>query len=113
MARQGRRLRDPGPSGCADPLGARLLFQRGRAAALRNSTAARRLRLPNAVLRELLIATSPGEGRATLLEEGVPVELFVERGDRNEAGSIHLGRVSRLLPALSAMLVDIGGEKAA
>ena len=65
------------------------------------------------MLRELLIAASPGEWRAALLEEGGPVELFVERGDRNEAGSIHLGRVSRLLPALSAMLVDIGGEKAA
>jgi Rne/Rng family ribonuclease len=65
------------------------------------------------LLSDLLIAAGPGEWRAALLEDGTPVELFVERGDRNEAGSIHLGRVSRLLPALSAMLVDIGGDRPA
>jgi ribonuclease G len=62
---------------------------------------------------ELLIAAGPGEWRAALLEEGAPVELFVERGDRSEAGSIHLGRVRRLLPALGAMLVEIGDERPA
>ena len=62
---------------------------------------------------ELLIAAGPGEWRAALLEDGVPVELFVERGDRSEAGSIHLGRVRGLLPALGAMLVDIGGDRPA
>ncbi len=55
----------------------------------------------------------PGEWRAALLEKGVPVELYVERGDRNEAGSIHLGRAVRLLPALGAALVDIGGDRPA
>jgi ribonuclease G len=60
--------------------------------------------------RQLLISAGPGEWRAVLLEEGVPVELYVERGNRSEAGSIHLGRVARLLPALGAALVDIGGE---
>jgi len=62
---------------------------------------------------ELLIAAGPGEWRAALLEDGIPLELFVERGDRSEAGSIHLGRVRRLLPALGAALVDIGGDRAA
>jgi ribonuclease G len=61
----------------------------------------------------LLIAAGPGEWRATLLEDGLPVELHVERGDRNEAGSIHLGRVRRLVPALNAALVDIGEERPA
>jgi Rne/Rng family ribonuclease len=60
---------------------------------------------------ELLIAAGPGEWRAALLEDGVPVELFVERGDWREAGSIHLGRVCRLLPALGAKLVDIGDDR--
>ena len=46
-------------------------------------------------------------------EDGVPAELFVERGDRSETGSIHLGRVSRLVPGLSAALVDIGEERPA
>jgi Rne/Rng family ribonuclease len=62
---------------------------------------------------ELLIAAGPGEWRAALLEDGVPVELFAERGDRSETGSIYLGRVRRLLPALGAMLVDIGGDRPA
>ena len=48
-----------------------------------------------------------------LLEEDVPVELYVERGDRSEAGSIHLGRVRQLVPALGAALVDIGGDRPA
>jgi ribonuclease G len=61
--------------------------------------------------RELLIAAGPGEWRAALLEDGVAVELFVERGDRSEAGSIHLGRVRRLVPALGAALIDIGGDR--
>jgi ribonuclease G len=63
--------------------------------------------------RELLIAAGPGEWRAALLEDGLPVELFVERGDRSAAGSIHLGRVRRLVPALGAALVDIGGDRPA
>ena len=62
---------------------------------------------------ELLIAAGPGEWRAALLEGGAAVELFVERGERGEAGSIHLGRVHRLVPALGAALVDIGGDRPA
>jgi ribonuclease G len=61
----------------------------------------------------LLIAAGPGEWRAALLEDGAPVELFVERGDGSETGSIHLGRARRLLPALDAMLVDIGTDRPA
>src|SRR5271163_1131851 len=113
MARQGRRLRDPGAGRCSDPLGLRLLFERGRTAAVRDGSAARRPRLSTALPGELLIAAGPGEWRAALLEDGIPVELFVERGDRNEAGSIHLGRVRRLVPALDAVLVDIGGDRLA
>src|SRR6516225_3967395 len=111
MARQGGRLRDPGPGGCSDPLGERVVLECGRTAAVRDGSTAHRPRLPIALLGALLIAGGPGEWRAALLEDGVPVELFIERGDQSEAGSIHLGRVRRLLPALGAMLVDIrGGE---
>lgn len=63
--------------------------------------------------RELTIAAGPGEWRAALVENGVPVELRVERRDGFEADSIHLGRVLRLLPALGAALVDIGGDRPA
>src|SRR5690348_11912078 len=113
MARQGRRVRDPGPCGGTDPLGQRVLFERRRAAALRDHTAARRPRLSTELDRELLISAGPGEWRAALLEEGIPVELFVERGDRSEPRSIHLGRVRQLVPALGAALVDIGGDRPA
>ncbi|HEX6440627.1 MAG TPA: hypothetical protein VF007_00465, partial [Stellaceae bacterium] len=63
--------------------------------------------------RQLLISAGPGEWRAALLETGIPVELFVERGDRCETGSVHLGRVRQLAPALGAALVDIGGDRPA
>ena len=63
--------------------------------------------------RELVIAAGPGEWRAAFVEDGEPVELQVERGDGVEAGSIHLGRVVRLLPALGAAQVDIGGARPA
>jgi ribonuclease G len=63
--------------------------------------------------RELLISAGPGEWRAALVEDGKPVELRVERGEGVEFGSLHLGRVTRLLPALGAAFVDIGGDRPA
>ena len=67
----------------------------------------------SAVRRELLIAAGPGEWRAAWLEDGVAAELYVERGDTAPAGSIHLGRVVRLVAGLDAALVDIGEERPA
>ena len=61
--------------------------------------------------RELLIGAGPGEWRAAWLEDGVAVELHVERGDTRPAGSIHLGRVVRRVGGLDAALVDIGEER--
>lgn len=63
--------------------------------------------------RELIVSAAPGEWRAALVEDGIAVEVGVERGERLDAGSIHLGRVRRLLPALGAALVDIGGDRPA
>ena len=65
---------------------------------------------PKPVDRRTLDAR-PGEWRAAWLEDGVAVELYVERGDIRPAGSIHLGRVVRLAPGLDAALVDIGDER--
>jgi Ribonuclease G/E len=65
------------------------------------------------VSRELVIAAGPGEWRAALVEDGVVADLFVERGQGFEIGSHYLGRVIRLLPALGAVLVDLGGERPA
>src|SRR6185312_9363773 len=44
---------------------------------------------------------------------GEAIELYVERGDTRPAGSIHLGRVVRLVPGLEALLVDIGDDRPA
>lgn len=61
--------------------------------------------------RDLLIAAGPGEWRAALLEDGAPVELYIERGDTKLAGSIHLGRVVRLAPGLDSAFVEIGDAR--
>jgi Ribonuclease G/E len=61
--------------------------------------------------RQLLIAAGPGEWRAAWLEDSVAAELHIERGDRPPAGSVHLGRVVRLVGGLDAALVDIGAER--
>jgi Ribonuclease G/E len=61
--------------------------------------------------RELLISAGPGEWRAALLEDGAPVELYVERGDTRPPGSVHLGRVVRRAPGLDSAFVEIGDPR--
>src|SRR5260370_37224596 len=64
--------------------------------------------------RDLLIAVSPGEMRAVLVEAGRAADLRIERlGEGSRVGEIHLGRVVALLPALPAALVEIGLERPA
>jgi ribonuclease G len=63
------------------------------------------------LISELLISVGPGEWRAAWLEDGIAAELYVERGTTRPAGSIHLGRVVRLVAGLDAALVDIGDER--
>ena len=41
------------------------------------------------------------------------LELYVERGDTRPPGSVHLGRVVRVVPGLDAALVDIGDDRPA
>src|SRR5205814_10116205 len=48
---------------------------------------------------------------AAWLEDGIAAELHVERGDAAPAGTIHLGRVLRLVAGLDAALIDIGAER--
>src|ERR1700704_1314991 len=112
MARQGRRLCDPGPGGGIRVVDVGVVFERGRAAALRDGATAVRPRLP-ANMSELLISPGPGEWRAAWVENDEAVELYVERGDTKPPGSIHLGRVVRMAPGLDAVLVDIGDERPA
>jgi len=60
----------------------------------------------------LLINRSPSEVRVALLEEGQPVEIYVERqADRGVVGNVYRGRVVRVLPGIQAAFVDIGLER--
>jgi ribonuclease G len=65
------------------------------------------------VSRALLLACSPGEVWAALVEDGALTGLRVLRaGARGRAGEIFLGRVVALRPELPAALIDIGLDRA-
>ena len=59
---------------------------------------------------DILIEVGPEQTRVVVAENGSPVECRIERaGTRSEIGDIHLGRVKKVVPALDAAFVDIGG----
>jgi len=62
--------------------------------------------------RALLISVGPGEAWAALCEDGAPVALRIARsGAGPRAGTLFLGRIVALDPALPAALVDIGADR--
>jgi ribonuclease G len=61
---------------------------------------------------ELIIHTRPYDTRVALVENGVVVELYIERATGQELmGNIYRGRVIRVLPGMQAAFVDIGLER--
>jgi ribonuclease G len=61
------------------------------------------------VIRELALSVAPGEVRGALLEDGIPVELLLERDDAGSlVGAVFLGRVARLAPSLPGAFVELG-----
>jgi ribonuclease G len=63
---------------------------------------------------EIVINASVGETRVGIIERNLFTELHIERADeRNVAGTVVKGRVTRVLPGMQAAFVDIGLEKAA
>lgn len=63
-------------------------------------------------MRQLVISRDTLETRVALLEEGRPVELYVERpGCRSLVGNIYKGRVENVLAGMDAAFVDIGLER--
>lgn len=63
---------------------------------------------------ELVINARPHETRVALVENGVPVELYIERKTGQELmGNIYQGRVVRVLPGMQAAFVDIAHERTA
>ncbi len=63
--------------------------------------------------QRIIINVTPQEARVALLENDTLAEIHIERAEqRNIAGNIYKGKVSRVLPGMQAAFVDIGLEKA-
>src|SRR5438094_5185083 len=62
--------------------------------------------------KELVVSSNKHETRVAILEDDQLVEIFHEREkEYSLAGSIHKGRVTRVLPGMQSAFVDIGLER--
>jgi ribonuclease G len=62
--------------------------------------------------KELIVSSGRHETRVAIVEDDQIVELFHEREkEYSLAGSIHKGRVTRVLPGMQSAFVDIGLER--
>src|SRR5579871_2557862 len=62
--------------------------------------------------KELVVSSTRHETRVALLEDDQVVELYYQREkEYSLAGSIHKGRVTRVLPGMQSAFVDIGLER--
>ena len=62
--------------------------------------------------KELVISTSRHETKVAVLEEDQLVEVYFQRSNEYSlAGSIHKGRVTRVLPGMQSAFVDLGLER--
>ncbi len=60
----------------------------------------------------IIINADVGETRAAIIEDGIIVELLIERDNsRSIIGNVYKGRVVRVLPGMQAAFVDIGMER--
>lgn len=64
------------------------------------------------MFREIVINVGEEETRAAMLEDRIPVEIFIERSvTQRLVGNIYKGSVENVLPGMQAAFVDIGLEK--
>src|SRR5450631_1944777 len=62
--------------------------------------------------KELVIGSNRHETKVAVLEEDQLVEVYFQRSDEYSlAGSIHKGRVTRVLPGMQSAFVDLGLER--
>jgi len=62
--------------------------------------------------KELVISANRHETRVAVLEEDQVTEIYYQReNEYSLAGSIHKGRVTRVLPGMQSAFVDIGLER--
>ena len=60
----------------------------------------------------LIINSSPSETRVALVENGQPVEVYIERRQSADVvGNVYCGRVVRVLPGMQAAFVEIGLQR--
>ncbi|MHB8893903.1 MAG: Rne/Rng family ribonuclease [Candidatus Geothermincolia bacterium] len=64
------------------------------------------------VKKELVVTCQKGRCRLALLEDDVVAEVYLERSKkRSVVGNIYVGRITTVLPGMSAAFVDIGVGK--
>ncbi|HEY5532851.1 MAG TPA: hypothetical protein VIK22_12750, partial [Candidatus Anoxymicrobiaceae bacterium] len=64
------------------------------------------------VRKELLVTCEKGRCRLALLENGEVAEVYIEKHrKRSIVGNIYIGRITNVLPGMSAAFVDIGVGK--
>ncbi|MCW8854055.1 MAG: ribonuclease E/G, partial [Gammaproteobacteria bacterium] len=64
--------------------------------------------------KEILINVTPQETRVAILENGVLLELYIERSrNKGLVGNVYKGRVCRVLPGMEAAFVEVGMDRAA
>lgn len=62
--------------------------------------------------KELVISATRHETKVAVLEDDQLVEIYFQRANEYSlAGSIHKGRVTRVLPGMQSAFVDIGLER--
>src|SRR6266498_3771279 len=62
--------------------------------------------------KELVVSSSRHETRVAMVEDEQVVEVYHQReNEYSLAGSIHKGRVTRVLPGMQSAFVDIGLER--
>jgi Rne/Rng family ribonuclease len=62
--------------------------------------------------KELVISAGRHETKVAILEDDQLVEVFFQRANEYSlAGSIHKGRVTRVLPGMQSAFVDIGLDR--
>src|SRR5579885_2639057 len=62
--------------------------------------------------KELVISSNRHETKLAILEDDQLVEVYFQRANEYSlAGSIHKGRVTRVLPGMQSAFVDLGLER--
>src|ERR1700681_529208 len=62
--------------------------------------------------KELVISSNRHETKVALIEDDQLVEVYFQRSNEYSlAGSIHKGRVTRVLPGMQSAFVDLGLER--